>query len=109
MPPSANALFANKASGGRSKTEAYTQWIADAGWSLQSQRPGRIAGKYDIEIRIPRPDSKARFDLGNREKALADLLVSHHVISDDSHAESILLKWAAQGPNATVIVTKAVS
>jgi Holliday junction resolvase RusA-like endonuclease len=107
MPPSTNGLFANKEGGGRMRSEPYEQWISDAGWTLQSQRPGRVVGRYDIEICIPRRETKARFDIGNREKAISDLLVNHHVIADDSLAESILLRWQPPGPSVTVIVTKA--
>lgn len=104
MPPSTNGLFANRASGGRFKTEAYEAWISEAGWRLQEQRPGRISGPYEIEIRVARTPGS---DLDNRVKGISDLLVKHRVIADDLLAEKLTVSWLPPGSGAVVIVTKA--
>ena len=103
-PPSANGLFANRAVGGRIKTEGYKAWIAEAGWRLQQQRPGRIAGAYEIEIRVARTEGA---DIDNRVKALSDLLVKHRVVEDDSLAEKLTVSWLPPGSGVVVILTKA--
>lgn len=106
MPPSANGLFGNKAVGGRFKTRAYLDWISEAGWLLQKQRPGRIAGPYEMEVAIPRSKGRRVADLGNREKALSDLLVRHGVVDDDSRAQKITMTWT-DGAEARVVLTRA--
>ena len=106
MPPSANALFANKKSGGRFRTKAYNDWIAEAGWRIQMQKPGRIAGRYEIEIAIARPKRRGRFDASNRIKATEDLLVKYGLIEDDSLCERLLLTWASEGEGVLVTLTK---
>lgn len=105
MPPSVNGLWFNKASGGRGKTKHYEEWLAEAGWRLQQQRPGRIEGNYEIEIFVVRPDNRRR-DLANLEKAISDLLVTHGVIEDDSLAERISMAWHNGITGALVIVSK---
>lgn len=104
-PPSVNALTFNRADGGRGKTKNYEDWLTEAGWRLNQQRPGRIDGAYEIEIRIVRPDNRRR-DLGNLEKAISDILVHYRVVSDDSLAERITLAWMREDTGARVIVSK---
>jgi Holliday junction resolvase RusA-like endonuclease len=106
LPPSSNHLFANSEGGGRHKTEAYDQWLSDAGWCIQQQRPGRIAGAYSLELEIPRPSSKRAMDLSNRIKATEDLLVKMRVISDDSLAERIVTTWGTPGSDVKVTLTR---
>lgn len=105
-PPSANHLYANAASGGRFKTEEYEAWLDEAGWRLQEQRPGRIAGPYEIEVQVARPHGKRRADLDNKIKGVSDLLVKHRVLVDDSLAEKITLSWLPAGSGALVILTR---
>jgi Holliday junction resolvase RusA-like endonuclease len=105
-PPSSNSLYANSENGGRFKTKEYTDWLDEAGWRLQEQRPGRIAGRYVIEIEIPRAADNRRRDLGNREKAVSDLLVRQRVIADDNLAERIVSVWGPVGSEAKVTLTR---
>jgi Holliday junction resolvase RusA-like endonuclease len=73
-PVSTNAIW--RAVKGRNiKSEAYRKWQEAAGWSLAAQRPAKIKGPV-------RPSRRA-FDLDNRIKAIADLLVAHRVIEGD--------------------------
>lgn len=107
MPPSANGLFANAASGGRFKTEEYEAWLSEAGWRLQEQRPARISGAYEIQIAIPRPNTNRRVDLDNRAKPLNDLLTKHRVITDDSLCERLTMTWGPVGSDVSVVLTRA--
>jgi crossover junction endodeoxyribonuclease RusA len=107
MPPSANALYANGGDdGGRIKTKAYDDWLSEAGWRVQEQHPARIAGRYCIEIQIPRPHNQSRLDLGNREKAISDLLVRQRIVADDHLAERITQSWGPVGSPVRVVMTK---
>ena len=104
-PPSSNSLFDNRM-GGRAKTEAYDGWLKEAGYRLAEQKPARIAGAYELEIYIPRSLIRRGSDLGNREKAVSDLLVKMRVISDDSLAQRITLAWWPVGEEARVDLTR---
>lgn len=111
LPPSVNAMFANrgvngvfgeaKKSGrigqqrqrGRIVTSAYRAWRHQAGMHLLVQGPLRkIAGPVAVRIII---SDKACGDLDNRCKAVLDLLVHHEIIEDDcrSIVRKILLEW----------------
>lgn len=80
-PPTTNTLFRN-AGKSRVKTLGYRDWIKLASVSIKdSHRQG--IGPYHISIALKRPDMRRR-DIGNLEKAVSDLLVSHGVIQDDS-------------------------
>lgn len=87
QPPSVNALYANVPRRGRVKTKVYKQWITDAGWLAKSAACGRqITGKIEVEYLV---SGDKRFDAGNVEKALSDLLVRVGIIADDKHITSI--------------------
>lgn len=92
FPPPSNNLFFNRRGGGRAPTERYASWQNAAGWDLKSQKPGKIAGPYEIELTFERKDKRKR-DIGNLEKACSDLLVKHGVIEDDHLAQKITLQW----------------
>ena len=104
MPPSSNGLFANGKNGGRFKTQRYCDWINAAGVEILRQRPQKFVGPVTLLYEVQRPKGR-RFDLGNREKALTDLLVSHRIIQadDDTIVQEIRLKWAEiEGVRVTV-------
>lgn len=104
MPPSSNGLFANGKNGGRFKTQRYCDWINEAGVEILRQRPAKFVGPVTLLYEVQRPKGR-RFDLGNREKALTDLLVSHRIIQadDDTIVQEIRLKWAeVEGVRVTV-------
>lgn len=106
MPLSANALFANKGSGGRIKTEAYNAWIEEAGWILVGQRPGKIDGRYELSLHVARPKTAIKQDLQNRLKAVSDLLVKHCVVSDDSLEEKITLQWSDDIEGVYIVIRR---
>jgi len=78
-PPSCNNLFVNV---GRKRvtSKRYKAWQTEAGWELQRQRPGRIAGEWQIDIALP---IGTVADLDNLAKPILDLLVKHGVVADD--------------------------
>jgi Holliday junction resolvase RusA-like endonuclease len=107
MPPSANELYANGgAHGGRIKSEIYAEWTTRAGWTLLAQKPGRIVGKYEMELQVARPAKHIRADVCNREKAVSDLLVKHRVLQDDSLAERVTIEWADHIEGVRVVLRK---
>lgn len=105
LAPSVNSLYYNrskkqlataKALGkslrGRGRTVRYQTWLRAAGNEINRQKPGRIAGWYDLTIEIA---ETAKLDLGNVEKALSDLLVRHGIVDDDAKAADIRLTRSA--------------
>lgn len=95
--PSVNNLYLNiRGRGGRVKTPQYRAWIEEAALKLNSQRVPLIRGKYFLLATFARKDKRRR-DLGNKEKALSDILVSQGVIEDDSLAQEITLRWDQTG------------
>lgn len=92
MPPSVNELFWNKPGRGRVKTRIYDDWLGHAGWTLRSQKPGRIAGRVIVVMSVER--SNANADVDNRIKPILDLLVGQHVIDDDRFVVGLCIAWA---------------
>lgn len=95
VPPSVNNMFANKRSGGRTKSAAYKAWRAQAVSELRSlQRAPLIRGKVRIRLAIERPNAAS--DLSNRLKAIEDALVEANVIEDDRLIEGYdRFEWAS--------------
>lgn len=93
LPPSANDLYANAASG-RVKTAIYRAWRAAAVQDLRFiQRAPLIKGPVKVAYVLERPAKRRRIDCGNFEKALSDALVEAEIIEDDSLIEEINIKW----------------
>ena len=101
FPPSVNNLFAN-GKRGRYKTPAYMAWCAEASIGIKDSHRQQIAA-YSIAICLRRPDKRQR-DLGNYEKAISDLLVSHGVIADDSGCERLTMSWDHGQKDACVVL-----
>jgi Holliday junction resolvase RusA-like endonuclease len=106
MPPSSNGLFANGKHGGRFKTQRYCDWINEAGVEILRQRPKKLTGPVLLTYEYQEPAGKRKFDLGNREKAVTDLLVSHGIIlaDDNTVVREIKLKWAPDVEGCRVTV-----
>jgi Holliday junction resolvase RusA-like endonuclease len=105
LPPSTNNLFATGATGRRFKSAEYTDWIEEAGWRLNAQRPRPIAGKVALLIDVEEPKTKIRQDCTNRVKAVEDLLVSHGIIEGDDqrYVREVTVRWApVEGVRVTV-------
>jgi len=92
FPISVNALYAGKAR--RHKSKRYEAWVKEAGQELFTQWPlPQIKGSIRIYMKFGRPDKRKR-DLGNLEKCVSDLLVTYHIIEDDSLIEKLILEWS---------------
>ncbi|CAH1657674.1 putative Crossover junction endodeoxyribonuclease RusA [Hyphomicrobiales bacterium] len=97
VPPSANRIWRiagtrltknGKRAPNVIKSPAYRAWQDEAGWLLRSQRPGRVAGAYDLTITLP----KVRIDPDNAVKGASDILVKHNIIDDDKFARRITIE-----------------
>ena len=106
MPPTTNNLFAtDRASGRRFRTREYKDWVQEAGYLLNRQRPPLVAGKVSILLEVEEPKTARRQDVCNREKAVIDLLVSRGVIQSDDqrHVREVTMRWApVEGVRVTV-------
>ncbi len=104
VPVSVNDMHAPRKGGGVRISDAYAAWMSDAGWRLTAQRPGRIAGRYTLDLGLPR---ESGLDLDNAVKVTSDLLQLHGVIRNDRNAERIGLWWQDETPEAVVVVAPA--
>lgn len=102
MPPSVNALFANKRAGGRIKTKEYKAWQQLAGMCIRDSHRQQL-GPYSISIALKHSAVSTLSDLTNREKALSDLLVDHGVVKDDRYCQRLMMVWD-EGIEADCIV-----
>jgi Holliday junction resolvase RusA-like endonuclease len=91
-PPSTNGLYRNVSGKGRVRTDRYATWANAAGWQINLQKPGKIAGKVELDIYVQRQRSGS--DISNRIKAIEDLLVTMGVIDDDKNVERVSICWA---------------
>ncbi|WP_232629134.1 hypothetical protein [Methylobacterium sp. Leaf118] len=103
-PISVNDLHAPRAGGGIRRSDAYEAWLTEAGWRLAAQRPGRIAGRYTLDLGLPR---ESGLDLDNAVKAASDLLQLHGVIRNDRNAERIGLWWQDATAETVIVVEPA--
>jgi Holliday junction resolvase RusA-like endonuclease len=98
--PSTNNLFFTVTSGprrrGRAKTPEYQDWIQQAGYRLNAQRPSPVPGKVTLLIEVAEPSTKVRQDCTNRIKAVEDLLVTHGIIEGDDQrfVREVVVRWA---------------
>jgi Holliday junction resolvase RusA-like endonuclease len=104
-PPSVNASTRNVPGKGRVRTKDYSDWLKEAGWQLNMQKPGHVAGKYHLTMKVRR--ASLRRDLDGYLKLVLDLLVNMGVTDDDRHCESINLSWTDEGEGVHVMVVSA--
>jgi Holliday junction resolvase RusA-like endonuclease len=95
FPPSTNNLFIN-GSKGRFRSQKYADWIAEAGWELQRQRPPKVIGPVDLVFHFQDGRDKRKRDVTNLIKAPEDLLVKHGIIEADDNTivRSVAAYWA---------------
>ncbi|RCL03036.1 MAG: crossover junction endodeoxyribonuclease RusA [Candidatus Tokpelaia sp. JSC189] len=92
FPPSVNGLYRNGGmKKGRHRTARYKAWVREASLCV-GEVHRKAMSAYSLLIVLKRPDRRMR-DLGNYEKAISDLLVSHGVVRDDSDCCSLMMKW----------------
>ena len=83
FPVSVNAMYMD-GKYRRAKSQRYCDWIVDAGYALNKQKPPQIKGQYHIKYAFQEVDGRAR-DAFNLEKGVTDLLVTHGVVEGDSN------------------------
>jgi Holliday junction resolvase RusA-like endonuclease len=95
FPPSTNNLFIN-GSKGRFRSQKYADWIAEAGWELQRQRPPKVLGPVDLVFHFQDGRDNRKRDVTNLIKAPEDLLVKHGIIEADDNTivRSVSAYWA---------------
>lgn len=104
-PVSTNALWMRSSTTGQLvKSPRYATWFRSAGNELALQRPGRIEGKYSLEVLVER--KSGRRDIDNTIKSISDLLVDHQVIEDDSLAQRVTIEWSDTAKGAWVTIRK---
>jgi Holliday junction resolvase RusA-like endonuclease len=85
------------------KSKDYLAWISEAGYKLNSQRPGMVVGHFALHLWVGRN----RLDLDNAVKAALDLLQSQGVIENDRLCVSLRVKREdSYGMRAMVVSTK---
>lgn len=90
MPPSSNAVWAQRKGGGVRLSDRYRRWLTDAGWRINVQKPGRIAGGYVLTMWLP---AVSRMDQDNAIAGVSDILQSFGIIGNDRDAEETHLHW----------------
>jgi crossover junction endodeoxyribonuclease RusA len=103
LPISTNDLW-RPVGKGMVLSREYRTWKTAAGQILQTQRPGRIDGRYDLVLVV---SSAWHGDLSNALKGIEDLLQTHGVIENDKLARRIVLEWGDGITGALVTVSAA--
>jgi Holliday junction resolvase RusA-like endonuclease len=82
FPISVNAMFADGKTR-RHKSQRYSDWLAEAGYALKSQRPQTVLGPVTLLYEVQEGKDNRRRDIGNLEKGCTDLLVYYGIIEAD--------------------------
>lgn len=106
FPVSVNAMFADGKTR-RFKSQKYADWIAEAGYALNVQRPAKVMGQVHLIYVLQELPDRRRRDLGNYEKGVTDLLVTHGIIeADDGRiVREIRLSWSKEVEGIQVCIT----
>ena len=105
FPPPLSACFTNAPGRGRVPTQRYKAWQDEALWEIKAQKARPITGRVTVYARLVPPDKRNR-DLGNLDKAIADILVKAGLIEDDGSKclRKITYEWMDEGPACTVLI-----
>jgi hypothetical protein len=82
----------------RHKSQRYADWIIEAGYALNRQKPTPVKGKFHIEYVLQDNIDRRERDAFNYEKGVTDLLVAHGVVEKDSNR---CLRWGSIGWDET--------
>ena len=82
FPVSVNAMFADGKTR-RHKSQRYCDWLLEAGYQLNRQKPPQIKGPYQIHYAFQEGQDRRARDAFNLEKGCTDLLVKHGVVEGD--------------------------
>lgn len=86
------------------KSKEYLIWQSEAGFKLNTQRPGIVEGPYSITIKVT---NSWRGDLDNAAKAASDLLQAHGVVENDRLAQRVIIERAdVEGMKIMIVSTE---
>lgn len=85
FPPSLNNMFIN-GSKGRFRSQKYDEWIMEAGWEINRQKPPKVAGPVVLFFHFQDGRDKRKRDVSNFIKPTEDLLVKHGIIEADDNS-----------------------
>jgi Holliday junction resolvase RusA-like endonuclease len=68
----------------RIKSQRYCDWILEAGYVLNRQKPIPVKGPFKITYELQEGHDNRRRDAFNFEKGVTDLLVTHGVVEADN-------------------------
>ncbi len=83
-PISVNGMYADGKTR-RHKSQAYCDWLLEAGYTLNRINPPQVKGKYHITYTFQEKMDGRHRDAFNLEKGVTDLLVKHGVVEGDSN------------------------
>jgi len=80
---------------GRFRSQKYDEWLQEAGWELQRQRPPKFVGPVELVFHFQDGRDNRKRDITNLIKAPEDLLVKHGVIEADDNTivKSVAACW----------------
>lgn len=110
FPVSVNAMFADGKTR-RHKSQRYCDWLLEAGYQLNRQKPQPIKGQVVLSYALGEILDGRRRDVGNYEKGVTDLLVKHGVIEADDHriVREIKLRWSREVTGVEITISEAQS
>jgi Holliday junction resolvase RusA-like endonuclease len=82
FPVSVNAMWSDGKTR-RHKSQRYADWLLEAGYALNRQKPPSVPGKVALLYEVQEGRDNRRRDLVNLEKGCTDLLVKHGIIEAD--------------------------
>lgn len=88
-PVSVNAIWRSFVRGKRVatiKSQAYRDFIREAGAELEAQKPCCVPGPFSVRIALHKG---SRLDVDNACKVFLDLLALHGVIENDRHCQRL--------------------
>jgi crossover junction endodeoxyribonuclease RusA len=108
FPPTTNHLFIN-AGRKRVRSPKYRAWAEEAGWQLNAQKARLVPGPVALHYEFQEGQDKRKRDIGNLEKGLTDLLVTHGVIEadDGTIVREINLRWSREVVGVRVTIKEA--
>jgi Holliday junction resolvase RusA-like endonuclease len=83
-PVSVNAMYADGKTR-RFKSQAYCDWLLEAGYRLNQIKPSPVKGQYHVTYTFQEKADGRHRDAFNLEKGVTDLLVKHGVVEGDSN------------------------
>jgi Holliday junction resolvase RusA-like endonuclease len=107
FPVSVNAMFADGKTR-RHKSQKYCDWLLEAGYQLNRQKPQPIKGQVILSYVLGEIFDGRRRDVGNYEKGVTDLLVKHGVIEADDHriVREIKLRWSREVTGVEITISE---